>query len=119
MSASSKRLSRALKSGKSPIAGMGAVSRKALATRNGPKASETDHLQTAQFPSGRHHAPSAKGASKNAYGSMSDPSTGRHSLNNGPTGMHSGSYSRERDVAGAYKDSVGSGYVGKHRKPGA
>ncbi len=123
MSAAHKRVARALKKGRNPIAGFGAVSRRALATRNGPKSSETDHFQPDQFAGfsglgGRHHAPSAQGAAKNAYGSMSDPSIGRHSLNNGPVGRR-GSYSREKDVAGAYKDSVGTGYVGKHRKPGA
>lgn len=119
MSAQHKRVARALKKGANPIAGFGSASRRALATRNGPKAQETDHLQAQQFPSGgKHHASSAQGASKNAYGSMSDASTGRHSLSNGQVGRR-GSYSREKDVAGAYKDSVGSGYTGKHRKPGA
>jgi len=120
MAAQNKRLARALNKGKNPIAGFGAASRKALATRNGPKSSETDHLQGKQFSGlgGRHHAPASQGAHKNAYGSMSDASTGRHSLNNGQVGRR-GSYSRERDVAGAYKDSVGTARVGKHRKPGA
>ena len=94
------------------------ANRKAKQTRNGPKASETDHLQDDQF-TGRHHAPSSMGSSKkNASGSMSAASTGRHSLSNGKVGRR-GSYSREADVAGGYKDSVGSGYKGKHRKTGA
>jgi len=116
MSAAHKRVARALKKGANPIAGFGAVSRRALATRNGPKASEKDHLSPDLF--GKHHASSYQSARKNNYGSMSDPSTGRHSLNNGQVGRR-GSYSREKDVAGAYKDMVGSGYTGKHRKPGA
>lgn len=117
MSAANKRVARALKAGRNPIAGFGAASRRALATRNGPKSSETDHLQDKQF-SGRHHASPAQSARKNAYGSTSDASTGRHSLNNGQVGRR-GSYSKERDVAGAYKDMKGAGYKGSHRKPGA
>ena len=118
MAATHKRVARALKAGRNPIAGFGAASRRALATRNGPKSSETDHLQGDQF-GGKHHAPSnPTSVSKNNVGSESAASTGRHSLNNGQVGRR-GSYNREKDVAGAYKDSVGAGRVGKHRKPGA
>jgi len=116
MAAQHKRVARALKKGANPIAGFGAASRRALATRNGPKSSEKDHLSE-QF-GGKHHAPSAQGASKNAYGSMSDPSRGRHSLNNGRIG-HRGSYSPSKDLMGADMDNMGRGRVGKHRKPGA
>jgi len=39
--------------------------------RNGPKLPETQHLQSQQFTGGKHHAPSAQGARKNAYGAES------------------------------------------------
>ena len=58
--ATSKRLSKQVKSGKSNITGFGGVvakARKAAQTRNGPKMSETDHLQPDLFK-GKHHAPS-------------------------------------------------------------
>lgn len=55
-----------------------ALKRKAMSTRNGPKVSETDHLQPQQFssnggrnrePVGRHAAKSSMtSAKKNAYG---------------------------------------------------
>ena len=113
-----KRVARALNKGRNPIAGFAAAARKSVATRNGPKASETHHLQSDQF-GGKHHAPSnSTSVAKNNSGSMSAPSTGRHSLANGKVG-HRGSYDREHDVAGGYKDMVGAGRVGKHRKPGA
>lgn len=108
---------KALKSGPSKVGAKARAAASALRGAGAQKAPETRHLQTQQF-GGKHHAPSAQGAKKNAYGSMSDPSIGRHSLSNGQVGRR-GSYSREKDVAGAYKSSVGSGYTGKHRKPGA
>lgn len=101
---------KAMASGPSKI---GAAARAAAS-----KLKETRHLQPDQFK-GRHHAPTnSSSVMKNNAGSMSAPSTGKHSLMNGKVGRRGG-YNREKDIAGGYKDSVGAGYKGKHRKQGA
>lgn len=123
-----KSVAKAVRKGTNPIAGFGNKARAALkansaglehneasivSTRAGAKASEKDHLQPKQsFPSGgRHHAPSATGAKKNAYGSMNAVSTGRHS-SEPYVGKHRGSYDATAD---AHRTALqGSISYGKH-----
>lgn len=115
------------KGGTNPISGMAAKAAKTVATRSGPKTSETAHLSGQQFSiGGKHHAPASQGAKKNAYGSTDAPARGRH-VTRAETGPKhrsgntpdSNPSSKMRDLKGAIRDRQGTGRVGKHRKPGA
>jgi hypothetical protein len=95
--------------------------------RNGPKLSETEHLQPDQFK-GKHHAPSSSGSvAKNNAGSSGG---GKHSAG-APiyaalaksTGVHvaekpkaSSAPVRKSATAADLNAKMSSGYVGKHRK---
>lgn len=124
---------RAMKRGNSnPISGMAAKAAKTVATRNGPKATETAHLSTQQFSSsgsstGRHHATAnAASVKKNATGDLTAKATGRHTRYSESGGKHRANTPARaeesnymHDLKGAVQAHKGTGYVGKRRKTGA
>lgn len=112
---SSKHLARQLKVGQNPIAGFGAAARrKVAATRNGPKATETDHLRPDQFAGGRHRAPSnSYSVGKNVSTPMNSRNTGRHAPYEG---KHRGGEDHWKDVSAVIQRGGGPAF-GRHAKP--
>lgn len=120
--------------GSNPISGMASKAAKTIATRNGPKVSETAHLSTQQFSAssgGRHAAPSnATSVRKNNTGDIAGKASGSHTRYSESGGKHRvnlpasvGPRLHEKeymhDLKGAVKAHQGTGYVGKRRKSGA
>jgi hypothetical protein len=109
-----KAAQRRVAKGANPIAGMGKLSRRVASTRNGPKATETDHLRQDQFrgsTGGKHRAQTA-GVFQN------HPNPSYKSRHNGTpenyVGRHRGVSDHFRDLTAVIKR--GGTSMGKHSK---
>jgi hypothetical protein len=113
--AAQKRNARAQAKGKSVIGDIGKAVRSSVKpTRNGPKATEKDHLRSDEFSGAKHVSSSSYSSAKKNVSARSDtPSTGRHSKEAGYIGKHRApEHDHDKDLAGVIKNG---GYsYGKH-----
>lgn len=86
-----------------------AAARAFKATRNGPKASETVHLQSQQFSGGKHASPSnSASVTKNVSIPMDSRNTGKHA-------PYEGKHSAKSNMTSVNKNNKGTDYIGKRR----
>lgn len=122
-----KSVARAVKSGKSPIAGMGAIVAKARskATSNGnhaggPKVSETDHLRKEQFGTGTSVGRSAAGSYSPPAASQPSakaPASRGMTMSGGyqtTAGKHAGGVNQRKEDS--YSTASGNISYGRHSK---